>query len=334
METGGWLCLMVAMAGAGGSAGVGVPLLIEGMQSLMRRVHIRGRIAGVHTGIHARNPLLRLVARVGILASALPGLSQRRVFKRLARTRYARTLASRLVVAGVALPADQLVVALSVLMAAAGVCIALVTRTFFAVAVVVAAVPVSLSSCAKGEVDRRVERLRGQLPSALSSISVSLGAGRSLSQALAYSAEHVGEPLSSELQQAVCDLEAGMSLQDAMDALERRTAVQELAFVSCALAIQQRTGGSLKDILASASRSVTDAFDLKRMLRVQTSQTKLSARIVISMPIVLLVALLIISPDYLSVFFQSTAGIAVLVIAILLDVLGVFAIRRLLDVEV
>ena len=52
------------------------------------------------------------------------------------------------------------------------------------------------------------------------------------------------------------------------------------------------------------------------------------------MPLVLLGALMLISPSYLMTFFRSTAGIVMFCLAVTLDVAGFLVIRKLLKVEV
>lgn len=334
MEVTGALCLACATAGAGAATALFAPLVIDRVASVTRRVRLRARIAGTRPVNRVHDPLLRLVVSADTLLSAVPGLLALPLWGRLARTRVARRLAVRLRDAGLGFESEHACLAIAALAVVCAGLVGLLAGNAVAACVVAAGLPVVVCVRARRETQRRAERLREQLPSALSSISVSLGAGKSLQQALAYTSEHVPDPLSAELGQAVCDIEAGLSLEEAMAGLEGRTAVRELAFVSCALSIQQRTGGSLREILASASRSVTDAFDLKRTLRVQTAQTRLSARIVVGMPFVLLGVLLLVSPGYLSVFFRSPAGVAVLVVALLLDVTGIVAVRRLTDVEV
>ena len=72
---------------------------------------------------------------------------------------------------------------------------------------------------------------------------------------------------------------------------------------------------------------------LRRSLRVQTAQAKLSARVVAIMPFLLVAAFSLASPDFLSPFFASPLGIGLLTLAIVMQVAGIILVRRALAVD-
>lgn len=333
MAAGGGALIVVAMAGAGGAACVFAPVVCESLAALHRRTKIRSRVArGVNK--KAAKGSVGIASYSSELVKWLSSTRISGLLHPVSNFSLVRRFAATLEFGGLSYtPVQAIVLGLLAFAITASLALLFTGNPGLAFIVGCCAPPV-IAAYARREGQHRGELLRQQLPSALSSIAVSLGAGKSLQQALSYAAGRAPEPLASELQQTVFDIDAGRSLEEATALLEKRTAVRELAFVTCALSIQQRTGGSLKEILDSASRSVCDAFDLKRTLRVQTAQAKLSARIVTAMPFLLLGAFTLISPGYLMVFFHSLAGIVIFCVAILLDVCGLVAIRRLLSVEV
>jgi tight adherence protein B len=176
-------------------------------------------------------------------------------------------------------------------------------------------------------------RLREQIPEALRSIGLCFSAGYSLQQALEQTAAETDDPLGAELWQAVCDVAAGRSIEEALGSLEQRTSATELHFALVALEIQHRTGGSLKELLENAANAVLATGDLHRQLEVQTAQARLSARIVSLMPLVLVILLSLAMEGYLQTFFSSIAGLTVLIVALGMEALGVLAIRRILGIE-
>jgi tight adherence protein B len=177
------------------------------------------------------------------------------------------------------------------------------------------------------------ERLREQIPDALRSLGLCFSAGYSLQQALEQTAAETPDPLGAELGQAVCDVAAGRSITEALDALEKRTSARDLRFALVALEVQHRTGGSLKELLENAAAAVVASGDLHRQLAVQTAQARLSARIVSVMPLILVGLLSVVMEGYLQTFFSSSAGFMLLTIALGMEALGVFAIRRILNID-
>ena len=74
--------------------------------------------------------------------------------------------------------------------------------------------------------------------------------------------------------------------------------------------------------------------ELERSLHVQTAQARLSARIVSVMPFVLVALFSLVSEGFLEPFFNSAAGVALLLVALSMQAAGVLAVRRMLRVEV
>ena len=89
----------------------------------------------------------------------------------------------------------------------------------------------------------------------------------------------------------------------------------------------------MKQVLDAATDTVKGELALRRTLRVQTAQAKLSARVVVIMPFVLVAAFSLASPDFLMPFFSGPIGYALLAVAIAMQVVGIVLVRRALAVE-
>lgn len=187
---------------------------------------------------------------------------------------------------------------------------------------------------ARTAADRRAEAVREAVPSALRSMGVCFKAGLSLQQTLKQVSREIQGPLSAAFASAAYVLETGGSVPEALEMLKDRAQSSELAFVCVALKVQHSTGGSLSPVLEAARESVQDDIELKRSLRVQTSQARLSARIVTVMPFLLIAVFSLMSEGFLDPFFNSAAGLLLLVFALLMQVAGVALVRRMLDVKV
>ena len=146
--------------------------------------------------------------------------------------------------------------------------------------------------------------------------------------------DHFVYPVGVLFRRAAHLLETGGSTREALSVFQGRNSVPELAFVSVALDVQHQTGGSMERVLDAARETVEGELELTRSLRVQTAQAKLSARIVSVMPIVLVALFSLVSEDFLGPFFSSFAGMALLCIAVAMQVAGIVSVRHMLKVEV
>ena len=181
--------------------------------------------------------------------------------------------------------------------------------------------------------ERRASDLREQVPDALRTIDAAVCAGLGLPRALDYAARSTAVPLGPELSQVVWDVQTGQGLEEALERLKDRASVPELSFVVVAMEVQHRSGGSLHRIFEVASEAVAQSFDLERSLQVKTAQARLSARVVGVMPLLLLLLLALISPGYFQSFTGSALGVSMLLVAAVLDGIGLLVIRSIMEVE-
>lgn len=182
--------------------------------------------------------------------------------------------------------------------------------------------------------DRRIEQMRRQLPDAFTMVAGALGSGLSLVQALEYAASETPAPLGPEFWRLVHDVSAGRSLMEALERFRATVPLRELKTISTALEIQYRVGGNIREMLEQATSSVRQTIELRMSLSSQTAQSRLSAKVVGLMPMVLLGVISLLSDDYVSSFFSTPTGIAIFSIGATLDLVGYALIRKIMEIEV
>lgn len=184
------------------------------------------------------------------------------------------------------------------------------------------------------EIDKERELLREQVPDALRCMEACLHAGLSLPQTFNEVAQELAQPAKEPFAQVTRDLDMGCSMSDALVRFRSMAGLPELAFVAMALDVQYACGGSATPVLRAAEDSIARGLDLRRSLRVQTAQARLSAQIVAAMPFLLLFVISAVSPGFLSPFFQSSLGVGLLACAIAMQAAGMLLVRRVLAMEV
>ncbi len=182
--------------------------------------------------------------------------------------------------------------------------------------------------------EKRTAAMREAVPDALRGMGVCFRSGLSLLQTLNQVASETKGPLKEPFQRSARLLETGSSTSVALDSFRAGSSVPELSFVAVALDVQHQTGGSMAQVLNAARETVESELALERSLRVQTAQAKLSARIVTVMPFLLIALFSLASNDFLAPFFTSIAGMAMLALALSMQVAGVLLVRHMLKVEV
>ena len=198
-----------------------------------------------------------------------------------------------------------------------------------AVAIVVCALA-GAAGLARAAADRRGDSVRDAVPDVLRSMGTCFDAGLSLQQTLAQVASEADGPLRSLFAHGAHVLDTGGSATEALGGLRQGSGASELAFVAVALDVQHQTGGSMRQVLDAARDSVEGGLALRRSLKVQTAQAKLSAQVVSVMPFALVAVFSLVSEDFLSPFFASPAGWALLGLALGMQAAGVGMVRRVL----
>lgn len=218
----------------------------------------------------------------------------------------------------------------------AAACAVLVAAAFAATGGVVGAVAIAACALAvaagyvRAAADRRCDSVRDAVPDVLRSMGTCFDAGLTLQQTLAQVAGEANGPLRSLFAHAAHVLDTGGSATEALGGLRQGSGAPELAFVAVALDVQHQTGGSMRQVLDAARDSVEGELALRRSLKVQTAQAKLSAQVVSVMPFALVAVFSLVSEDFLAPFFASPAGWALLALALGMQAAGVGMVRRVL----
>jgi tight adherence protein B len=184
---------------------------------------------------------------------------------------------------------------------------------------------------------RRGNRLRlieDQLPIALTSMSKALGAGTGLLQAMDYAAEQTAAPLGPEMSRAISDLRMGGDAEIVFEELNRRVGSPDLAIVTTAIVIQRRVGGNLSEILMGAANTIRERHEIRREVRILTARQRVMGNIVALIPVAVAVLFYLINPDIGELLFTETSGQIALAFAVVMELIGIWAIGRLSVIEV
>lgn len=190
-----------------------------------------------------------------------------------------------------------------------------------------------LGGFARTAKERREAAFREEIPDVIRSLIVCFGAGMTLHQAAEHVASEFEGPTKAMFEELARILEMGGSTGEALLRLKDGALSDELAFVAVALDVQHKSGGGVVPILESAKEAAQEEMDLRRSMRVQTAQARLSARIVTIMPFVLVALFSLMSEGFLEPFFESAAGLAMLCVALIMQAAGVIAVRQMLKVS-
>lgn len=181
---------------------------------------------------------------------------------------------------------------------------------------------------------KRQQALVDQLADTLSILAGSLRAGYSFLQALDTVSREIGEPSAREFQRVVAEVRLGRPVDDALIALAERVQSDDLRWAVIAINVQRQVGGNLAEVLDIVANTVRERAYLRRQVRVLSAEGRISVAILAGIPFILLLYLAIVRPDYVSLLFTRTAGLAMLAFGGVLLGLGIWTMLRIVKIDV
>jgi len=200
-----------------------------------------------------------------------------------------------------------------------------------ALAIVLALLPYAYVQYKKNERMRKFER---QLPEALDLVARALRAGHAFSGGLYLVAQEFDDPIGPEFAKTLDEINFGMGVPEALQGLMQRIDCPDLKFFVVSVILQRETGGNLAEILENIGRLMRERFKLLGKVRTLSAEGKFSAGVLISLPILFGVYQLFVSPDMVKFFFQDPTGNKLVAWMIVSMVLGVYFMRRIINIKV
>lgn len=180
---------------------------------------------------------------------------------------------------------------------------------------------------------KRRKAFEAQLSDALMVICNCLRSGLSFQQAIETIAKDMPAPIGVEFSRVCSEIQYGETLETALNNMANRIKSSDLLIAVSAVSIQRQTGGNLSKILDTISVTIKDRLKIKSEISALTAQGRTSGMIIGALPIVVAGMLMIIASDYMSMFFTTKVGRIMLVVAAVMEVLGFFAIRKVVSIE-
>jgi tight adherence protein B len=186
----------------------------------------------------------------------------------------------------------------------------------------------------RGKKAKRLAQFRDQLPDAIDMMISAMRAGYSFQAAMKFIGEEVNAPLGPEFTRFYEEQRLGMEVRVALLALQGRIDSIDLKMFVTAVLIQRETGGNLSEVLGNISTLMRERAALKADIETLTAESKLSARILSLLPLVVFILVNVINPDFMKPMLASTAGVIMFVSAALSVMIGYYTMMKIADIDV
>ncbi len=189
--------------------------------------------------------------------------------------------------------------------------------------------------------EKRRKQIKEQFRDVLYSISASVSTGRQMPEAL-LEAEQSMKLIYKEDSLIVLELsymvkrlnEYRESEEEILKDFASRTCIEDISdFVDIYLTCRE-TGGDFIKVLTKASEIIMDKITIEREIRTITAQKQFEAKILTAIPLIILLFLQLVSPDYLSAMYEGIKGRILMTLALICLGFSYFWSMKLTKIEV
>lgn len=181
---------------------------------------------------------------------------------------------------------------------------------------------------------RRRRAIEGQLVETITLIANAVRSGFGFLQSVQVAARQMPPPIADELDHLVQDINLGVSAEQALLDMGQRVGSYDLDIVITAIIIQRSTGGNLSEILDNVAETMRERERVQGEINTLTAEKRLTGNILAAYPAVLAGLIFLIHPDLMSVLWTESAGLALLALAVTLQVIGFIVIRRIVAIDI
>jgi len=181
---------------------------------------------------------------------------------------------------------------------------------------------------------RRMAVFERGFPDVIDLLSRSVRAGHSFASGLEIVSTELPDPVSTEFRITFDQQRFGLPLRDALMSLCDRVPSMDVRLFAIALLVQKETGGNLVEILDNLARVIRERFRITGEVKIRTAQGRFTAGILMALPIVMMLLLHVIDPEYANLLFVDPLGKLMLILAAVMQTLGAIIVWRIVKIKV
>jgi tight adherence protein B len=179
-------------------------------------------------------------------------------------------------------------------------------------------------------ISRRRTKFDTQVPDTLQMFAGGLRAGHSLLRAIDAAAQENEGPMAEELSRIVNETRIGRDLGESLADVSRRTASEDFYWIAQAIEIHREVGGDLAEVLDHVGETIRDRNQVRGQVRALSAEGRISALVLMALPILMFIGLVTFNPTYARVFTTTFIGFVMLGGAIALLSVGGLWLSRII----
>lgn len=166
-------------------------------------------------------------------------------------------------------------------------------------------------------IDKRRKLLIIQMQDALLNVADALRSGHVIGEAIKIVGYESPYPIGDEFSRASREMEAGSTLEKALQDLKRRIDIADFTMAINAVEIQYEVGGKLEPLLRNMVKVISDRQELKKEIEKTIASSKMVGIILLCAPIFFAVVFTSLNKEQFDEMFTNLIGQLMIIIAII-----------------
>ena len=170
--------------------------------------------------------------------------------------------------------------------------------------------------------EKRRAKFEAQLIDTIQMLIGGLRAGHSVMRSLEAAGLESEAPTSEELSRIVNETRIGKDPGQALEETAQRMGSEDFGWIGQAIQINREVGGDLAEVLEQVAGTIRERSEIKGQVRSLSAEGKMSAVVLMGMPVAVAIMLSVINPTYMSVFVKEPAGNIMIAVSAVMFIIG------------
>lgn len=177
---------------------------------------------------------------------------------------------------------------------------------------------------------RKQALIVSQIPIFIDQILRSLSTGRSLESAIRLATDETKPPFRYMLDRIIREADLGADMTDSFTQTAELHDLKELSLIALAMRISNNYGSSPNNMLERVVQMIRQQELARRELAAMTGETRITAWVLGLTPLLLVVYIMMMNPNYINLLLQDDNGKTILITAFTLQGIGTLLLWRML----
>jgi len=186
----------------------------------------------------------------------------------------------------------------------------------------------------KRKINKQSKAFLRVFPDAIDLIVRGLRSGLPVSESLVMVSTEVPDPVGSMFKNISYKMKLGVTLEKALQETALELDMTEFNFFTTCIVLQRETGGNLSEILNNLSEVLRGRFVMRLKIKAMSSEARASSYIIGALPFVVVLAVSVITPDYMLPLIDDPRGNVCAMVAIGMMVSGMWVMNRMTNFEI